>query len=438
MRHRLVLLLLPLALPGHAALPNQVGDAVLDVRLPALLQQFRTLDRDREALARRPVATATWDCPVSEHELLRATGLPVTGLDAIARRNAERIGVPPTATSGVEIVPLAGACHSGRLAGPVSFWLQLDSSTSDPKAPIQYSSHIVMQASLTLNGDKPASNVEIASLTTITHSNSPYLKASKEPGDGTLVVDWSSVAAGWKSAPGLQGLSVMRSGNSSPILVSRRETTPGRLETTVYNDKPMRIVDRYENDILMERVIGDIVRNYQAADGSWKTESLAARSPAAPAPAAAAREVATTPAGAAGSFNRIDGNSGRYLSPISSKGLPAAWVGRTDNSSGVGTTLGGMAGSYVGEKALQQVPFVGGLLGRKAGEAAARKMAQQAAGGDAYMRETSDISFNSIDDMAAWLVHHHASSPGFDVVLKAAIRVYPELNDAYLRARSTR
>jgi hypothetical protein len=142
--------------------------------------------------------------------------------------------------------------------------------------------------------------------------------------------------------------------------------------------------------------------------------------------------------GQGGSFNRIDGNTGRYLSPITSKGLPAAWVGRRSEGSGVGTTLGGMAGSYVGEKALEQVPFVGGFLGNKVGKAAGRTIALNSIGGEAFLRESSDISFNDINEMARWLVATHSQHTKFNEIMKAAYQIYPELQQAVLQAQYAR
>lgn len=129
----------------------------------------------------------------------------------------------------------------------------------------------------------------------------------------------------------------------------------------------------------------------------------------------------------------IEDSSGRYLSPITSDGVAAAWVEKSINAS-LGASVGGMAGAYAGQKALEQVPFVGGFLGNKLGAEAGRKIALNAAGGDAYMRETSDLSFNDINEMAGWLVQTHAGHAKFAEIMKAAGQIYPELNQAYMVA----
>lgn len=149
--------------------------------------------------------------------------------------------------------------------------------------------------------------------------------------------------------------------------------------------------------------------------------------------AGTAGAAALAPASAPVSTNMIEGNTGRYLSPFTSDGVAAAWVDKAVNAS-LGSSIGGMAGAYAGQKALEQVPFVGGFLGQKAGSAAGRGIALKAAGGEAYMRETSDISFNDINEMARWLVQTHASHARFAEIMKAAGQIYPELTPAYVAA----
>lgn len=134
-------------------------------------------------------------------------------------------------------------------------------------------------------------------------------------------------------------------------------------------------------------------------------------------------------------FNMIENNSGRYLSPITSDGVAAAWVDKSINAS-LGSSIGGMAGAYAGQKALEQVPFIGGFLGQKAGASAGRNLALQAVGGEAYLRQSSDISFNNINDMAGWLVQNYRSHAKFAEIMKAAGQIYPELTPAYLSAMS--
>lgn len=170
----------------------------------------------------------------------------------------------------------------------------------------------------------------------------------------------------------------------------------------------------------------------------YKTKQYTVAAQPAVAQAALTQALVATPTQASGtaapvSFNMIEGNGGRYMSPITSDGVAAAWVDKSINAS-LGSSIGGMAGAYAGQKALEQVPFVGGFLGQKAGAATGRSIALKAVGGEAYLRETSDISFNNINDMAGWLVQNHRSHAKFAEIMKAAGQIYPELTPAYVAA----
>lgn len=134
--------------------------------------------------------------------------------------------------------------------------------------------------------------------------------------------------------------------------------------------------------------------------------------------------------------NPLEDNSGRYLSPFTSDGVAAKWVDKAVNAK-MGSAIGGAVGAYAGRKALEQVPFIGGFLGNKVGAAAGRSVALAAVGGEVYMKETSDISFNDINAMARWLVKNHRSHSKFTEIMNAASEIYPELKQAYLIALQT-
>ena len=151
---------------------------------------------------------------------------------------------------------------------------------------------------------------------------------------------------------------------------------------------------------------------------------------------------ATPPSQATGSTNPgaqpapIGNNSGRYLSPYTSDGVVAEWVNKAINNqmgSAAGSAVGGAAGAYAANKALESVPggsLIGGFLGSKAGKAVGTKMADDVSGGDTYRRQTSDLSFHSLRDMATWLREEHGDKANFAEVSKAANAVYPGLLDA--------
>ncbi len=132
----------------------------------------------------------------------------------------------------------------------------------------------------------------------------------------------------------------------------------------------------------------------------------------------------------------IQDNSGQYLSPYTSDGVVAEWVNKAINNrmgSATGSAVGGAAGAYAANKALESVPggsLIGGYLGSKAGKAVGTQMADDVSGGDAYRRQTSDLSFRSLSDMASWLREEHGDKANFGEVTKATNAVYPGLLEA--------
>lgn len=139
----------------------------------------------------------------------------------------------------------------------------------------------------------------------------------------------------------------------------------------------------------------------------------------------------------------IAGNSGKYRSPYTAAGTVALWaqkpVAETDNGSDLAASVGGAVGQQVTQKALDFVPFgLGGMIGQKAGESAARAATKkniepELPGMDA-VSASSDISFNSADELAVYMYAKHSAHGQYARVLALAQRVYPELQDAYTSA----
>lgn len=129
----------------------------------------------------------------------------------------------------------------------------------------------------------------------------------------------------------------------------------------------------------------------------------------------------------------IYGNTGEFMSPYTEDGVVAAWVDKALNAK-LGAAVGRQAGSYAGRKAMENVPFIGGMLGQRAGDAAGRKIAIEASGGWEHIKETSDLSFNSLDDLAVYLYATNSSHPDYAKVLEATYEIYPDLRTAYMPA----
>ncbi len=129
----------------------------------------------------------------------------------------------------------------------------------------------------------------------------------------------------------------------------------------------------------------------------------------------------------------IADNSGEYMCPYTSDGVMCEWTDKAVNAS-MGSTIGKTAGAYAGAKALEQVPFVGGFLGGMAGDAIGREMAIQASGGWEYIKETSDLSFNNLEEMAVYMYVNHSTHEHYQAVLKATGEIYPDFNKVYTSA----
>lgn len=129
----------------------------------------------------------------------------------------------------------------------------------------------------------------------------------------------------------------------------------------------------------------------------------------------------------------IRGNSGEFMSPYTSDGTVAEWAEKA-TSAKMGAAVGGMAGRKLGEKAMENVPFFGGMLGQKAGEELGRKAAIEASGGWESIKGSSDLSFNNLQDMAIWMYANHSSHSHYQEALDATMEIYPDLKVTYQQA----
>jgi len=60
-----------------------------------------------------------------------------------------------------------------------------------------------------------------------------------------------------------------------------------------------------------------------------------------------------------------------------------------------------------------------------------RDSAVKAAGGRKFMRSSSDLSFNKLDDLAVWHYVNHSTAPEFKRVQKFLTELYPYLAENY-------
>lgn len=129
----------------------------------------------------------------------------------------------------------------------------------------------------------------------------------------------------------------------------------------------------------------------------------------------------------------IPDNSGKYMNPYTEDGVLAAWVDKAVNAK-MGAQAGSMIGQYAGQKAMENVPFVGGLLGQKLGAEMGRKIALESSGGEEFIKDTSDSSFNDIKSMSLYLYARHSTHKHYQQALDATMAIYPELQQGYGQA----
>jgi len=122
-------------------------------------------------------------------------------------------------------------------------------------------------------------------------------------------------------------------------------------------------------------------------------------------------------------------NSGEFMCPWTTDDVLAEWVDKSINAS-IGSSVGATVGAYAGQKLLGTIPFVGGWLGSKVGNETGRMIAIEASGGEAYIRETSDISFRTLEDMARYIQANYVTNSHYQDGIDAASQIYPDLMEA--------
>lgn len=133
-------------------------------------------------------------------------------------------------------------------------------------------------------------------------------------------------------------------------------------------------------------------------------------------------------------------NKGEFMSPYTSDGVLAEWVNIGTNASiggTVGSGVGAAAGSMVADQVLDSVPFaglIGGMIGSQMGKDAGREAAISASGGWETIRDSSDMSFDSLRDMAVYLTQKYGREPTYGDAMQVTLQVYPELEGALASA----
>ena len=129
----------------------------------------------------------------------------------------------------------------------------------------------------------------------------------------------------------------------------------------------------------------------------------------------------------------IEGTEGKYVLPYTSDGVLTEWVELAIDA-GIGKDLGGLVGSLVGRQLVSGIPFIGSTIGNNVGENIGKTMAIDAIGGIDVLKESSDLSFDSLEAMSIYLYKHHTDHPYYLPAIKATMVFYPELKEVYNQA----
>jgi hypothetical protein len=115
-------------------------------------------------------------------------------------------------------------------------------------------------------------------------------------------------------------------------------------------------------------------------------------------------------------------SQGQYLSPYTSDDVVAAWVQK-----GMNAKVGKAAGSLATQKALEKIPFAS-LFASRAGEAVGRAAALKLVGGLEYMKTTTDLSFDSLDDLVVYTYARHSTHVDYPKVINLVGEIYPKFS----------
>lgn len=123
----------------------------------------------------------------------------------------------------------------------------------------------------------------------------------------------------------------------------------------------------------------------------------------------------------------IFGPEGKYMSPFTEDNTVTPWVEKGLQAAvagNVGMALGSLAALSNSDNLMFSV--LGGIAGEKVG----KEVVLQAMGGWDFIRENSDMSFNTVEDLARYMTYENASHPQYAEVLNASYGIYPELRQA--------
>ena len=128
----------------------------------------------------------------------------------------------------------------------------------------------------------------------------------------------------------------------------------------------------------------------------------------------------------------IESNAGKFVLPFDEAGNLTAWAEKALNAQ-AGSAVGGMAGEKAAGMLAAKVPF-GGFMAGAAKSKAKETGAIVAIGGWDFIKESSSLSFDQLDDYSIYMHQEFNGLPGYEQALAAAMAIYPKLEKSHQRS----
>lgn len=127
-----------------------------------------------------------------------------------------------------------------------------------------------------------------------------------------------------------------------------------------------------------------------------------------------------------------EGNTGEFLFPYDENGYLTAWAEKALNAQ-VGAQAGGLVADQAINSVASRIPLGGFLAGSARGKAK-ETGAVIAIGGWDFIRETSDTSFNKLEDLSVYMHVQFVGDSDYEQALASAMAIYPKLEQGHQRA----
>ncbi|WP_438481696.1 hypothetical protein [Oleiharenicola lentus] len=127
--------------------------------------------------------------------------------------------------------------------------------------------------------------------------------------------------------------------------------------------------------------------------------------------------------------------TGKFYLPFAENGELAAWAEKAISAhvgAAVGSKVGEKAGAAVASKV--PIPFAGSLLAGGIKKKSKEIGAMTAVGGADFVKESSGMSFATMDDLIVYMHMNYSSSPGYLKAIAASLALYPDLEKNYEKA----